>query len=235
MISMLQIFPRITFRVFFCLAFACVIVSVHAHRSSDSYLTLRTEGSTVTGQWDIALRDIEHVIPLDANDDGNITWDEVHSRQSEIAEYAASHLQVRTGETILQMRVTELLVAEFLDEKFGNPHLQDCLARPDLEMGRCVLGDFRLPGVNFVPRDVAVVVRIEGNDVLDIAQCDVPLARDRRTFCPQSQVTVARPVGVNGNNDACKRQTKEDAESDTREDLEHRDHDLARLFRSNSA
>lgn len=119
MTSMPRIFRRAMLRVCLCSASACLVVSAHAHRSSDSYLTLRAAGSTVTGHWDISLRDLEHVIPLDANDDGDITWGEVRSRQPEIAEYAASHLQVRTGDTTLQMRITELLVEDFSDGTYA--------------------------------------------------------------------------------------------------------------------
>src|SRR5688500_18724229 len=113
MFLLIQTFPRVIFRTQLCLAFALIVVSAHAHKASDSYLNLRVEGSTVTGQWDIALHDLDQVIPLDTNGDGNLAWGEVRSLQPEIAKYAVSHLQVRTGDTALQMRVTELLVEEF--------------------------------------------------------------------------------------------------------------------------
>ena len=59
-----------------------------AHKPSDSYLILRVSGSTVSGQWDIALRDLEYAIGLDGNGDGQITWGELKSRHAEIAAYA---------------------------------------------------------------------------------------------------------------------------------------------------
>jgi hypothetical protein len=119
MISLLRIFPRAFVRVLPGLAYALIVVSAQAHKSSDSYLSLRVEGSTVTGHWDIALRDIEQVIPLDTNGDGNITWGEVRSLQPEIAEYVASRLHVKTGETDLNMRITELLIEEFTDGSYA--------------------------------------------------------------------------------------------------------------------
>jgi len=45
-----------------------------AHKPSDSYLSLKVEGDSVQGRWDIALRDLDYAIGLDANDDGAITW-----------------------------------------------------------------------------------------------------------------------------------------------------------------
>jgi HupE / UreJ protein len=63
-----------------------------AHKPSDSYLTLAVDGETVTGQWDIALRDLDFALGLDGNQDGAITWGEVKAKHAEIAAYALSRL-----------------------------------------------------------------------------------------------------------------------------------------------
>jgi hypothetical protein len=54
-----------------------------AHKPSDIYLTLTqpARGATLEGQWDIALRDLEHAVGLDANTDGAITWGELKLRR----------------------------------------------------------------------------------------------------------------------------------------------------------
>ena len=67
-----------------------------AHKLSDSYLSLRlTEnGSTFSGQWDIALRDLDYAIGLDTNRDGQITWGELRGAQSRISGYALQRLSV---------------------------------------------------------------------------------------------------------------------------------------------
>ena len=43
--------------------------STEAHKPSDSYLTLiqPVQGAALEGQWDIALRDLEHAVGLDGN------------------------------------------------------------------------------------------------------------------------------------------------------------------------
>ena len=43
-----------------CLALAAP--AAFAHKPSDSYLTLKVEGKQVSGQWDIALRDLDMAI-----------------------------------------------------------------------------------------------------------------------------------------------------------------------------
>jgi hypothetical protein len=65
-----------------------------AHKASDSYLTINAEDSRLTGQWDIALRDLELVLGLDADSNGEITWGEVKSRHQDIAGYALSRLRL---------------------------------------------------------------------------------------------------------------------------------------------
>ena len=69
----------------------------HAHKPSDSYLTLEAAGGGMRGQWDIALRDLEHAIGLDADGDGAITWGEVRRRQTEIQSYAFARLALSAG------------------------------------------------------------------------------------------------------------------------------------------
>jgi hypothetical protein len=68
-----------------------------AHKASDSYLALRIQGSEVTGQWDIALRDIEVALGLDADGDGEIRWGELRARHSALATWAMAALALDRG------------------------------------------------------------------------------------------------------------------------------------------
>ena len=65
-----------------------------AHKPSDSYLTLRaTEGqSAVAMRWDIALRDLDYVLTLDRDGNGELTWGEVRQRDADITKLATSRL-----------------------------------------------------------------------------------------------------------------------------------------------
>ena len=66
-----------------------------AHKPSDSYLSIRAEGGALKGQWDIALRDLDFALGLDADGDGNITWGELRAHHDEIAAYAGARLALR--------------------------------------------------------------------------------------------------------------------------------------------
>lgn len=89
-----------------------------AHKASDSYLVLNASGKEVTGQWDIALRDIDFAIGLDANSDGDITWGEVRARHSDIAAWALGRLTLqRGGDCTLQ--VVEHLIDTHTDGAYA--------------------------------------------------------------------------------------------------------------------
>src|SRR5215470_13419372 len=82
----------------------------HAHKPSDSYLTLSVQGEHVTGQWDIALRDLDFAIGLDADGNGEITWGEVKAKHKEIAAYALSRLVIAVDGASCPFTVTDQLI-----------------------------------------------------------------------------------------------------------------------------
>ncbi|MFZ6645532.1 HupE/UreJ family protein [Undibacterium sp. TJN25] len=72
----------------------------HAHKPSDSYLSLTIDNSgknIVHGQWDIALRDLDFAIGLDSDGNGELSWDEVRARHADIAAYALSRLSLASS------------------------------------------------------------------------------------------------------------------------------------------
>jgi len=84
----------------FCLWLAGLLLAgaAAAHKPSDSYLALTVGGAGITGitgQWDIALRDLDFAIGLDADGNGEITWGELRARHAEIAAYALARLAVQ--------------------------------------------------------------------------------------------------------------------------------------------
>ena len=74
------------------LALSLIALVAQAHKPSDSYLSLQVDGEKITGQWDIALRDLDLVLDLDRNSDASIDWGEVRTRHADIAAYGLSRL-----------------------------------------------------------------------------------------------------------------------------------------------
>jgi len=87
------------------LAVTCLAMpsSAFAHSASDAYLTLTTDRAgasgkmTIHGQWDIALRDLDFVLKLDDDGNGQLTWGEVRHHQAAISQYAYQYLKFDGG------------------------------------------------------------------------------------------------------------------------------------------
>ena len=90
-----------------------------AHKPSDSYLRLTVEESTIQGQWDIALRDLDHAIGLDGNDDGAITWGEVRARHDAIASYALSRLNLNEANSQCWNHIQSHLIDRHSDGSYA--------------------------------------------------------------------------------------------------------------------
>lgn len=58
--------------------------AAHAHQASEAYLSYRVEGEAVTQRLDIALRDLDRDLGLDADADGALSWGEVRARWAAI-------------------------------------------------------------------------------------------------------------------------------------------------------
>ncbi|MEX5748622.1 HupE/UreJ family protein [Massilia sp. X63] len=101
-----------------------------AHKASDSYLNLTVEGARIEGRWDIALRDLELAVGLDADGDGALTWDEVRARHGAIAAYALTHLKLSAGGADCPLQVTQQLVDSHTDGAYTVLMLQGACAAP---------------------------------------------------------------------------------------------------------
>jgi len=104
--------------------------SAQAHKPSDSYLALSVEGAAVRGQWDIALRDLEFALGLDADGNGEITWGELRAKHAEIDAYALARLAVRADGRDCRLAPTAHLVDDHSDGAYAVLRFDaDCGAR----------------------------------------------------------------------------------------------------------
>jgi hypothetical protein len=101
---------------------ASLVGSAFAHKPSDSYLKLAIEASEVSvirGQWDIALRDLDYALGLDADGDAAITWGELRRRHAEIAAYALAHLTIEAEHTACAYTTRDHLVDHHSDGAYA--------------------------------------------------------------------------------------------------------------------
>jgi hypothetical protein len=93
-----------------------------AHKPSDSYLSISVTGERIEGRWDIALRDLEYAIGLDANGDGDITWGEVKARHPDIVSYALARLALKADGRDCPLSAGEQQVDEHSDGTYTVLH-----------------------------------------------------------------------------------------------------------------
>ncbi len=90
-----------------------------AHKPSDSYLAVTVGDAGVAGQWDIALRDLDYAIGLDADGNGEITWGELRARHAEIAAYALARLAIAADGQPCTLKAQDQLVDDHSDGAYS--------------------------------------------------------------------------------------------------------------------
>lgn len=88
---------------------------VFAHKASDSYLKIRGGESALKIQWHIAIKDLELMIGVDSNRDGEVTWGELKGREKEISAHALSHLKFWADGILCRLQLTRMLFTEHSD------------------------------------------------------------------------------------------------------------------------
>lgn len=102
-----------------CLVAACWGNAADAHKASDSYLSLKVQETVIDGRWDIALRDLDFAIGLDADGNGELTWDEVRIKHDEISAYAMSRLRLSGNGGACALTVGEHLIDAHTDGAYA--------------------------------------------------------------------------------------------------------------------
>ena len=91
----------------------------HAHKPSDSYLTLTVSVEKVSVRWDIALRDLNNVVDLDRDGDGAVTWGELNARRSDVADFALAKLRIGADERACSFGPSDLQVTRHSDGTYA--------------------------------------------------------------------------------------------------------------------
>jgi hypothetical protein len=90
-----------------------------AHKPSDSYLTVRVTDAHVDLRWDVALRDLDYAIGLDANGDDQITWGELRAREADVARYLRDHLVIEADGAPCPLEPRDLAVTPHSDGAYA--------------------------------------------------------------------------------------------------------------------
>lgn len=89
--------------------------AVHAHSSSNSYLTLSTSGPALILRADVHLRDVDLIFDLDANRDGQVTWGETQARSAELNAWLAEGMTLTAADQTCVLGTADLQASEHAD------------------------------------------------------------------------------------------------------------------------
>jgi hypothetical protein len=104
----------------FPLAIAIALVlaatsTASAHKPSDAHLRLAVEGSSIRGRLDIAVRDLDAALGLDADGNGEITWGELTEAAPRITAYVAGRLAIASGGAPCKLELGIAALADLSD------------------------------------------------------------------------------------------------------------------------
>ena len=110
----------LVFRAVLLLSLAIMLITpAQAHKPSDSYLTITGGGEQLTVKWDIAIKDLEYLIGLDADQNGEITWGELKAKRQAVVAHALSNLKITADGFDGDLQVDDLLVTRHSDGSYA--------------------------------------------------------------------------------------------------------------------
>ena len=89
------------------------------HKSSDSFITLKIKDQHVSARWDIALRDLDFALNIDADDNGAITWGELRANYERITSYAFARLNINNAQHVCTRQPGILQVDKHTDGTYA--------------------------------------------------------------------------------------------------------------------
>jgi hypothetical protein len=102
-----------------------------AHKASDSYLRVAVDGAVVSGQWDVALRDLHALVNLDPDGDGIVTWGELERARGPVEAALGAALRLDSDGAPCPLAFTRLRVDHHGDVAHAALDLRaDCGAEP---------------------------------------------------------------------------------------------------------
>lgn len=91
---------------------------VSAHIASNGFLSSEIAGDRMEGVLEVAVRDAEIAVGLDANQDGKITWGELRAAEPRLVQYVSQHLSFSTQGRPCVIRFRPLEVNDRVDGRY---------------------------------------------------------------------------------------------------------------------
>lgn len=101
----------------------------HAHAASTSFVILKLPNGDgpVAVRWDLSLHDIVWVVFVDADYDGNVTWQEVQDAKPALNKALLAQMTIQRGGAACALRVQDFALAKRSEQNFLSVAMQaDC-------------------------------------------------------------------------------------------------------------
>jgi hypothetical protein len=93
--------------------------SAQAHIASSGFLVANVAGANVTGSIELAVRDVELAVGVDANRDNKITWRELREGEQPLKSYLADHLSFAAAHRACKLSFQSLQVNDRVDGSYA--------------------------------------------------------------------------------------------------------------------
>lgn len=93
--------------------------TAHAHIASNGFLAANVAGQEVTGSIELAVRDVELAVGIDADRDGKITWGELRNGQGQLARYLRQHVSFMAQSQACSLSFQALQVNDRVDGSYA--------------------------------------------------------------------------------------------------------------------
>jgi hypothetical protein len=90
-----------------------------AHKASTGYLHLAARQGNLDGRIELAVRDLDFAMDLDANRDGAVTWGELKAARGRIADYVRDRLSVAAAGGRCELQDRDLKVVSHSDGNYA--------------------------------------------------------------------------------------------------------------------
>ncbi|WP_024611768.1 HupE/UreJ family protein [Pseudoalteromonas sp. TB64] len=113
-------------RTFFLLIITSILflysASSFSHQLSTSYITLNndTNKNQYIGDWQVNIADLEQIVPLDLDQNGQISWAEIKAKRSSINQFISASLTLSQTEQVCALSSEATYQ---LDNHFNQPYL----------------------------------------------------------------------------------------------------------------
>ncbi|HEX3846467.1 MAG TPA: HupE/UreJ family protein [Steroidobacteraceae bacterium] len=105
--------------------------SARAHTASNGFLTVHVDGAEIRGSVELAVRDVELAIGVDADGDGKVTWGELRAAQARLDRYVGDHLTLAARGRDCPLTLEPMRVNDRVDGSYAwLPFTARCAVEP---------------------------------------------------------------------------------------------------------